>query len=110
MQLMKSRCVHLSQELVNLLPTTISTPVLLKLLFILIFHSCSMSSFLKSALTYCYMQQGWFPTVVALSMCQFHRHCFVSGIFILLSCYLNSCNCFDDHVMLSCYLHLSLRL
>ena len=64
-QLMNSRCVHLSQELANLLPTTISTSVLLKLLFILIFHSCSMSSFLKSALTYCYMQQGWFPTVVA---------------------------------------------
>src|SRR3954464_7148078 len=39
-----TKCDHLVQGLSNLLPATISTPVLLELLFILSSQSCSMSS------------------------------------------------------------------
>ena len=49
----------------------------------------------KSPLTYCHMLWGWFPTFVAPSLRQIHRHYSVSGIDVLLSRWLNSVNCFD---------------
>src|SRR4051812_9111036 len=63
-----TKCDHLVQGLSNLLPATISTSVLLELLFILSSQSCSMSSSSSSSsqpLAYCHMHCGWFPPVVA---------------------------------------------
>src|ERR1043165_6632415 len=111
---MNSGCVYLSQELANLLPTTISTSVLLKLLFNLdlsfLFHVISILLLLQVSPAYCYMPSGWFPTVVApihvsisSTLLRLRNLCFTFMLF-------NFLQCFDDHVMLSCYLHLSLRL
>src|SRR3954469_25197379 len=94
---MKSRCVHLNQELSNLLPATISTSVHLKLLIILFFHPCSMSSsflLLQVSQHIVICQVASLHQLLHLPECQVHRHYFVSGITVLLSCCLNSCNVF----------------
>src|SRR3954470_8301035 len=40
----------------------------------------------------CHMCEAGFQLLLHLSLCQLHRHYSVSGIIVLLSCYLNSCN------------------
>jgi hypothetical protein len=48
--------------------------------------------FFKPAPPCCHMYKAGFQLLLHLSLCQLHRHYSVSGIIVLLSCYLNSCN------------------
>src|SRR3954471_12996827 len=108
---MQSRCVHLNQELSNLLPATVSTLVHLKCCSSDLFNlvPCHLLSPSQPQHIFICSMAG-FQQLLYLSMCQVHRHYSVSGIAVLLPRCLNSCYCFNDHAMLTCYLHLSLRL
>ena len=62
------------------------------LIFSILFHVIFMSSSSSLPLAYCHMLWADFPPVAAPSLCQIHRHYSVSGIVVLLSRCLNSCN------------------
>src|SRR3954463_15926090 len=107
---MKSRCVHLNQELSNLLPTTISTLVHLKLLFILSSQSCSMSSLILLLLQVSPNILSYAKWLASISCCTFLSVKFTdttpSPESLFTFTLFNSCNCFDDPAMITCYLHL----
>ena len=96
----------------SFLLTTFSTSVHFEMLIICSFQVCFHVIFnhpySKSAPKHIVIcKVAGFQLLLHLSLCQIHRHYSVSGIDVLLSRCLTSCNCFDDHAILPCYLHLN---
>src|SRR3954462_14359168 len=106
---MKSGCIHLSQDLATLLPTTISATVHLKIVapsmlsvWFHIFSNSSSSSQPHHVVTCVRLVSNFCYTCPCVKFTDTtpppeSSSTFMSSIFIA---------CFVDHVMITCYLHL----